>query len=135
MQLHQERPDYAYVLRGAGGDTATVNDRVLRESFILAPDRLLEGWGVRDVASLGIADLEPALALRPEVLVLGTGAAQAFPPPETVAACLARGVGLEAMTNAAAARTYTVLAAEERRVVAAFVLGDGMLGDGVPGAG
>src|SRR5690606_27574153 len=105
-----------------------------RCSALLAPDRLLEGWGVRDVASLGIADLEPALALRPEVLVLGTGAAQAFPPPETVAACLARGVGLEAMTNAAAARTYAVLAAEERRVVAACVLGDGMLGDGVPGA-
>jgi len=121
MQLHQERPDYEFVLRGAGGASARVNDRVLRESFIVAPDRLVEGWLVRDVASLSVTDLEPALALKPEVLVLGTGSQQAFPPPETTAACLARGVGLEAMTNAAAARTYAVLAAEDRKVVAAFI--------------
>ena len=122
MQLHQERPDYEFVLRGAGGDSAKVNDRVLRESFIVAPDRLIEAWPVHDVASVSVADLEPALALQPEVLVLGTGGEQAFPPPETTAACLARGVGLEAMTHSAAARTYAVLAAEDRRVVAAFIL-------------
>ena len=40
-----------------------------------------------------------------------------------LAACLARGVGLEAMTNAAAARTFNVLASEGRRVVAGFVIG------------
>ena len=95
---------------------------MLRESFIVAPDRLLEAWPVHDVARLSLAELEPALAMKPEVLVLGTGASQGFPPPETLAACLARGVGLEAMTNAAAARTYAVLAAEGRRVVAAFIL-------------
>ena len=53
-----------------------------------------------------------------------TGATQAFPPPVTLAAALRRGVGLEAMTNAAAARTYSVLAGEGRRVVAAFLLQD-----------
>ena len=122
MQLHQQRPDYEFVLRGAGGDSARVNDRVLRASFIVAPDRLVESWPVHDVSRLSVADLEPALALQPEVLVLGTGDVQAFPPPETTAACVARGVGLEAMTNAAAARTYAVLAAEDRKVVAAFIL-------------
>jgi uncharacterized protein len=122
MQLHQERPDYEFVLRGAGGDSARVNDLVLRRSFIVAPDRLVEAWPVDDVAGLSLADLEPALAMQPEVLVLGTGKTQGFPPPETLAACLGRGVGVEAMTNAAAARTYAVLAAEGRRVVAAFIL-------------
>ena len=34
-----------------------------------------------------------------------------------------RGIGLETMTNAAAARTFNVLASEGRRVVAGFVLG------------
>ena len=59
----------------------------------------------------------------PELIVLGCGAAQAFPPAATLAACLRRGVGLESMTNAAAARTFNVLAGEGRRVVAGFVLG------------
>ena len=75
-----------------------------------------------DASRLSADDLAPLLALQPELIVLGTGGAQAFPPPEAQAACLSLGIGLEAMTNAAAARTYNVLAGEGRRVVAGFVL-------------
>ena len=122
MQLHQERPDYEYVLRGADGRSARVNDRTLDRSFIIAPDALVEDWPVARLASLSPVELAPLLALQPEVVVLGTGAEQGFPPPATLAACLQQGVGLEAMTNAAAARTYSVLAGEGRRVVAGFIL-------------
>lgn len=121
MQLHLERPDYQYFLRGADGDHALVNDRSLRSSFIIAPDTLVEDWPLRDITTLSVADLDRMLALKPELIVLGSGATQAFPPPATLAACLQRGVGLEAMTNSAAARTYNVLAGEGRRVVAALV--------------
>jgi uncharacterized protein len=124
MQLHLERPDYQYFLRGADGASALVNERVLRSSFIVSPDALVEDWPVHDIATLAPEGLAPMLALDPELIVLGSGAAQAFPPPATLAACLQRGVGLEAMTNAAAARTYSVLAGEGRRVVAAFVFPD-----------
>lgn len=122
MQLVQDRPDFACFLRGADGVSALVNERTLRASFIVTPAVLVEDWPVRDAATLAVRDLEPLLALDPELLVIGTGARQAFPPPETLAACLGRGVGLEAMTNAAAARTFNVLAGEGRRVVAGFVL-------------
>ncbi|MGI8561804.1 MAG: Mth938-like domain-containing protein [Luteimonas sp.] len=122
MQLVHERPDFAYALRGADGASARVNERTLQASFIVTPDALVEDWPVRDASVLAAADLEPLLALDPEVIVLGTGAHQAFPPPETLAACLTRGVGLEAMTNAAAARTFNVLAGEGRRVVAGFII-------------
>ena len=122
MQLVHERPDFEYFLRGADGGSALVNDRRLAASFIVAPDRLVEGWPVADAAKLTPDDLAPLLALQPELILLGTGAGQAFPPPEALAACLSRGIGLEAMTNAAAARTYNVLAGEGRRVVAGFVL-------------
>ncbi|RDZ29152.1 Mth938-like domain-containing protein [Lysobacter silvisoli] len=122
MQLTLENPDHAYFLRGADGQAALVNDRRLEASFVLSPDTLVEGWGVRDVRSLSLDDLAPLLALEPELIVLGCGGQQAFPPAATLAACLARGVGLESMTNAAAARTFNVLAGEGRRVVAGFVL-------------
>ena len=123
MQLVHEQPDFEFFLRGADGRSALVNDRSLDASFIVAPDRLVEGWPVGDVQALQVADLEPLLALEPELIVLGCGARQAFPPQSVLAACLSRGIGLETMTNAAAARTYNVLAGEGRRVVAAFVLG------------
>lgn len=122
MQLNLEQPDFDYFLRGADGNSALVNARELRASFVIAPDALVEDWPVRDVATMDPADLEPLLALSPEVVLLGTGSGQAFPPPEVTVACLSRGIGLENMANAAAARTYQVLAGEGRRVVAGFVL-------------
>ncbi|GAA4868847.1 Mth938-like domain-containing protein [Luteimonas vadosa] len=123
MQLVHERPDFAWFLRGADGSSALVNERTLRSSFIITPETLVEQWPATDASTLSTADLEPLLAFEPELVVLGTGATQAFPPPETLAACLGRGVGLEAMTNAAAARTFNVLAGEGRRVVAGFIIG------------
>ncbi|SDY43918.1 Uncharacterized conserved protein, contains Mth938-like domain [Lysobacter sp. yr284] len=123
MQLTLERPDHEFFLRGADGRAALVNDRRLERSFILAPNTLIQDWPVADVRVLALADLEPLFALQPELIVLGCGATQAFPPAATLAACLGRKVGLESMTNAAAARTFNVLAGEGRRVVAGFVLG------------
>ena len=123
MQLHLNRPDYAYFLRGADGSHALVNERRLEASFIIAPDRLVEDWPARNVVDLSPADLEPLLALKPELILLGSGGTQAFPPAELQAASLSRGIGLETMTNAAAARTFNVLASEGRRVVAGFVIG------------
>ena len=32
MQLHQDKPDYAFVLRGADGQSARVNERILRDT-------------------------------------------------------------------------------------------------------
>jgi uncharacterized protein len=122
MQLTLERPDYEFFLRGADGTSALVNERRLERSFIISPRMLIEGWPVTDVTTLAPDDLQPLLELEPEVVLIGGGAAQAFPPPATMAACLSRGIGLEAMTNAAAARTFNVLASEGRRVVAGFVL-------------
>ncbi|KPN20698.1 hypothetical protein AO715_12825 [Xanthomonas sp. Mitacek01] len=122
MQLNLESPDFDYVLRGADGRQALVNDRRLDRSFIVSARSLVEDWPVTDVRKLDVDALAAVLALEPEVVLLGTGDTQAFPPPATMAACLSRGIGLEAMTNAAAARTFNVLAGEGRRVVAAFVL-------------
>jgi uncharacterized protein len=122
MHLVHERPDFEFSLRGADGTSALVNDRTLTASFIVTPDTLVEDWPVRNAVHLTPDDLAPLFALEPELIVLGTGAAPAFPPPETLAACLSRGIGLEAMTNAAAARTFNVLAGEGRRVVAGFVI-------------
>lgn len=122
MQLNHERPDYAFALRAADGRNARVNDRTLSSSFILSPQALIEDWPARDSAALGPDDLAPLLALQPEVILLGTGDRQVFPPAAVMAACLRQGVGLEVMTNAAAARTFNVLAGEARRVVAGFLL-------------
>ena len=122
MQLILERPDYEFFLRSADGSHARVNERTLRSSFIIAPDTLIEHWPAHDAAAMTADDVQPLLALQPEVVVLGAGTTQVFPPPDVMAACLTRGIGIEVMDNAAAARTFNVLAGEGRRVVAGFVI-------------
>lgn len=124
MQLSHERPDYEWVLRGADGQQARVNDRVLTRSCALSPERLLETWDApADSAGLDPAHLLPLFELGPELIVLGTGARQVFPAASVMAAALTRGIGIEIMDNAAAARTYNILAGEGRRVVVALLLG------------
>ena len=122
MQLSQENPDFSFVLRGTTATTVLVNQQALDASFILAPDQLLENWGPVSVDGLEPSHMETLLALNPSVAILGTGPRQRFPSPAVMAAMLTRGVGLEVMDNAAAARTFNVLATEGRKVVAAFLL-------------
>ena len=121
MQLNLERPDYTWFLRGADGRHALVNERTLDRSFVISPESLIEDWAVVDATAMQPDDLAPLLALQPELIVLGTGPVQRFPSAAVMHACLSRGIGFEVMDNAAAARTYSVLAGEGRRVVAGFV--------------
>ncbi|MCD7097050.1 Mth938-like domain-containing protein [Stenotrophomonas sp. MMGLT7] len=124
MQLTQELPDYTYALKSADGRSARVNDLLLQRSFILMPDQLVEEWPVgADAATLQPGQMIPVLELQPALVLLGTGTRQVFPAVEVMAAFLTRGIGIEIMDNAAAARTYNVLASEGRRVAAAFLLG------------
>lgn len=125
MELQLEQPgSYPYV-HHVNEHVITVVDRELRKldaSFILTGTDVIEHWPVTDVHAMRPDDIEPLLNHAADVIVLGTGRTQAFPPAAVMAAILQHGVGLESMDNAAAARTHTILASEGRRVVAAFIL-------------
>ena len=122
MHLNLHVPDTPYFVRRVAPHAVTVVDRELHSSFILATDRLVEEWDASDVNSLTPASADPILALEPAVVLLGSGAKLRFPPQAVLAAFLTRGIGVEVMDNAAAARTFNVLAQEGRKVVAAFIL-------------
>ncbi|MEO6966850.1 MAG: Mth938-like domain-containing protein [Rhodanobacteraceae bacterium] len=122
MELSLDRPEDFLYVRCADAHSVTVVDREFRASFILARDRVIEDWPLRDVNAMTPEHAEPILILDPDVVLLGTGANQKFPSQAVLAAFLQRGIGIEAMDNAAAARTWNVLAGEGRNVVAAFIL-------------
>jgi uncharacterized protein len=56
------------------------------------------------------------------VLLLGTGRRLTFPSPALFAAVTGAGIGFEVMDTAAACRTFNILLAEDRGVVAALVI-------------
>ncbi|UXI69718.1 Mth938-like domain-containing protein [Tahibacter amnicola] len=122
MQLSLNRPGEYLFVRAVATDAVTVVDRPLTRSFILAPERAIEDWEVSAGSVLEPRHVEPILALNPAVAILGTGGRIVFPPAAVLAEFLTRGIGVEVMDNAAAARTYNVLVSEGRRVVVAFIL-------------
>jgi len=54
-------------------------------------------------------------------VLLGTGSRQRFPRPALYVALTRARIGVEVMDTAAACRTYNILTAEGRRVVAAVL--------------
>jgi len=122
MDLSLERPGDFLFVRRVANNAITVVDRDLTTSFLLAPERAVEHWPVTSALALDESHVDEILELKPELVLLGTGSRQQFPPAAFLAGFLRRGIGVEVMDNAAAARTYGLLANEGRRVVAAFIL-------------
>ncbi|MGH8157049.1 MAG: Mth938-like domain-containing protein [Rhodanobacter sp.] len=122
MDLSLDRPEGYLFVRRVGAGSVTLIDRELHASFLLAPDRAIEHWPVAAASTLDAGHVDTVLALQPELVILGTGERQVFPPAVFMAGFLRKGVGIEVMDNAAAARTYNLLAGEGRRVVAGFIL-------------
>jgi uncharacterized protein len=85
-------------------------------------DALIANWPPATLDDLQVGHLEPILELRPELVLLGTGARQRFAPAHIRSAFAARGIGVESMDLGAACRTFNILVQEDRRVAAALFL-------------
>jgi uncharacterized protein len=122
MQLTEHRNERQLFVRSADAGSVVIIDRPYTKSVALSATRVVEDFRARRVEDLDGSAIEQLLTLAPEVVLLGTGARIEFPPPGVLAEFLKRRIGLEAMDNAAAARTFNVLIGEGRQAVALFLL-------------
>ncbi|MFA7319841.1 MAG: MTH938/NDUFAF3 family protein [Dokdonella sp.] len=122
MQLIHDRAEGYFFIRAIRDEAVVIIDRELRASFLIAPDRIVEAWPIARVDDLDAAAVQVILDQHPEVAILGTGRRQQFPDKALLLPLLRQGIGVEVMDNSAAGRTYNLLAAEGRKVVAAFIL-------------
>lgn len=124
MDLTLHKPGDHHFIRSVGPEGITVTDTLYTSSLVLSADELLPDWPVRSVAELTEAHFEAALEMGPEIVILGTGRKQAFPPPKVMLMFYEKGIGFEAMTTEAACRTFNVLLSENRKAVAALIVSD-----------
>jgi uncharacterized protein len=122
MQLTEHPNENQFFLRQADSNSVTVVDRPLQRSFAVSATQIVEDLPMRSVDELDAEVIAKILELDPEVVLLGTGARAIFPAQAVLAEFLKRGIGLETMDNAAAARTFNVLVGEGRQAVAVFLL-------------
>ena len=97
-----------------------VGEEWLLGHVIISPETIIRDWGVDTPAALAVDHLESAVAMRPEIILVGTGAQLVLPEENLMQLLGERGIGVEIMDTPAACRTYNVLAHEHRRVVAAL---------------
>jgi len=120
VKLQASSPARVNAFTGYGEGYVLLNGVRREASMIVLPERIVE-WPVASFAALAEADFERIAALKPEVVLLGTGAQLRFPHRRLCAPLARAGIGLEVMDLQAACRTYNILAAEERIVAAALV--------------
>lgn len=122
MKFTLESSSRVNLVRGYSRTELRIGEELVHSSCIVSADRLITDWPPERVEALTPQHLESIFTLAPEVVLLGTGERQRFPPAGIRAAFAARGVGLEVMDLGAACRTYNVLVQEERQAVAALFL-------------
>ncbi len=121
MKFHLSTAN-GHLVTGTGEGWVRIDATEYRSNVVLTPAAVRAGWAAGGFESLAAPDFEALLEGDPEIVLLGTGRTLRFPHPRLTQGLARAGVGLEVMDTAAACRTYNILAAEGRRVLAALLI-------------
>lgn len=121
MKLQADRIEGQNAIARHGPGGVIVNGTEYRESAIVPWTGSVRAWQVEAFDALTAAHFEAIAALRPELVIFGSGTRIRFVKPALLKTLIGQRIGFETMDTAAACRTYNVLLAEGRSVVAALL--------------
>lgn len=122
MQLTLDKPLGNYQIRSYQMGNIQVNDQHFHHSIIVSPYQLINDWPPQTLIEMTAEHVEIILNLNPDVVLLGSGTTFSFPDTNVLAGFYQQQIGIEVMDTGSACRTYNVLAAEGRQVVAALLV-------------
>ncbi len=121
MKLNLENDPRINLINAYGERTLTINKVVHEGNLLLDASSVVPGWAAAGFEGLSDTDFAAIVALRPEVVLIGTGARLRFPSPRLLRPLMEARIGYEVMDLPAACRTYNVLVSEGRAVAAALL--------------
>lgn len=110
------------IIRAYEAGKITINETDYQQNIVITPTDIITDWFNFDIKTLTLAECECIATWSPTIVLFGTGTNITFPTAEIIAYFGQRKIGCEAMSTAAACRTYNVLLAEGRAVVALLVV-------------
>lgn len=122
MVLTEDNNDARYQIKSIASGKIKINDETYTNSVIITPNTLTLNWPPHSADQITDADLLLLLETQPEVILIGTGERSVILPAKKIAVLLEKQYHVECMNTAAACRTYTILAAEGRKVAAGLIL-------------
>lgn len=121
MIISQDHNHGEYEVHSYEPGQLKINDTVYNHSVIISPKELLD-WPPQQFKELQAQNFEVILALKPEVVLIGTGEHLSFPDQVLLSIFYKAEIGVEVMTTLAACRTFNVLMSESRNVVAGLLI-------------
>jgi uncharacterized protein len=121
LKFHLSNPAGQNIFTAHGEGYVQVKELRYEQPVIVTPEQIISDWPARNFDELTENDFNHFLTLQPEVLILGTGKLHRFAHPQLYHALSAACIGVECMSTAAACRTFNILVAEDRKVVAAIL--------------
>ena len=122
MQLDLESSDQSLQLQSYQDGMLQINDKIYQSSLILTANKLIDNWRPQQLSELQHNDWQAILKLQPELVLVGTGAQHQHIPDSMLAPLYSANIAVEVMSTAAACRTYRLLTADARPVVAALLI-------------
>ena len=122
MKFAEDHNTANYKISGYDHQSIAINGLPHSQSLVLSPMELLSEWEPSNYSDLKADHLDAIYAMKPEIIILGTGPKQIFPPTEILRRLAREQSGYEIMDAQAACRTFNILMAEDRTVVAGMFL-------------
>lgn len=122
MKLQPDKQPSLNTVSAYGPDYIEINAQRYTQSLLLSPESPVIEWSCTRFEDIKTEDFEQIAKLGPAVVIFGSGQRIRFPQAALIAPLIARNIGLETMDLQAACRTYNVLMAEGRKVVAALLI-------------
>jgi len=122
MKLHSTPNQPYQTVTGYDNGSVEINAVNYTHSLLMLPEAAPVAWPVASFAALNEQHFELIAALKPDVVILGTGNKQHFIHPRLTASLTRQQIGVECMDSKAAARTYNILMTEGRKVALAIII-------------
>ncbi len=120
MHIAPELGDSLYKITRYDERAFYINGQAHTQPCLLSPTLLIDPCPAPHITELSIAKLAPALLLKPQLLLVGTGLKLQTLSPELIVALQQQGIGVEVMQTPAACRTFNLLQEEGRMIIAAI---------------
>lgn len=122
MKFNEELPSTNhYSITAYDKDYVEINHKRITTNCLVAPNHAGE-WAVDNFQTLSVEHIDNVLALKPEIILLGTGIQHLLPSEPLLKILVNTRIGFEIMHTAAACRTYNILMGEGRNVVAGLFM-------------
>lgn len=122
MKLQPDRQPSLNTVSAYGPNYIEINAQRYDHSIILGPGGPVLEWSCSRFEDLKTEDFALIASQKPAVVIFGSGQKIRFPQAELLKPLIQARIGIETMDLQAACRTYNILMAEGRNVIAALLI-------------